>query len=359
LAGNKVDTEELITESVNLELKYAASARTNFSDGGKPEDARFYLQLIRENGWVVPIRDLDTFGVIGMTPKIDREVENNDDGINLSSILFWFSLQNMLNWCLQRRLLETQKGKGFYFPFKYKNGRLFDCDVMKAIIILVNEPGKGRILVKSESMLNWFLVPGSKMCQKVLAHHTDHKAGLEMGSHDWVHGKRVSGDSMESNFMFDGLSGKIKQSIYSVYTDWTEATDGMKKRIGIAHLRGLFEYSGFPRMYGVLIQIMIREPQNVSEVIRITHSDDYEDTESFKWEGKIKEGFMMGNQMTKTLLHLAHVSERGVSEMVLNKFGIKVQRGLYGRERKTYGKIPYGKEESIGKIRFLPKVRLY
>eukprot|EP00577_Skeletonema_sp_RCC1716_P016208 CAMPEP_0113396586 /NCGR_PEP_ID=MMETSP0013_2-20120614/13887_1 /TAXON_ID=2843 ORGANISM="Skeletonema costatum, Strain 1716" /NCGR_SAMPLE_ID=MMETSP0013_2 /ASSEMBLY_ACC=CAM_ASM_000158 /LENGTH=534 /DNA_ID=CAMNT_0000281035 /DNA_START=723 /DNA_END=2327 /DNA_ORIENTATION=+ /assembly_acc=CAM_ASM_000158 len=358
LSGGNLDTEKLIQEAVNLELKYAASARTTVSGGGKPEDGRFYLQLIRENSWRIPIRDLDTFEVIGMTPRLAVLPEDNDDGFDLSSILFWFSLQNAINWCLERRLISPKPGFGFYYPFKIGNKK-FSPEIMKAIIILINEPGKGRILVKSESMLNWFLVPGSKMCQKVLAYHPDHKAGLEMGSHDWVHSKRISGDSAESSFMFDSMDGKLKPSVLSGYTDWTEATDGMKKRIGISHLRGLFEYSGFPRMYGIIIQIMIREPQDVQEVIRITSSDDYEDSQVFTWKGRIREGFMMGNQMTKTLLHLAHVSERGLSEIILDRYGISVHRDVYGRIRKSYGKVPYNVEESVGRLRTLPNRQLY
>jgi len=264
----------------------------------------------------------------------------------------------VLNWCLERRLITPEPGKGFYYPFKLGK-RVYRLDIMKAVVILINEPGKGRILVKSESILNWFLIPGSKMCQKVLAYHPDHKAGLELGSHDWAHSKRTSGDSLESKFMFDDLSGKIKPTIVSGYTDWTEATDGMKKRIGISHLRGLFEYSSFPRYYGIMIQIMIREPQNVNEVIRVTISNDYEESIVHNWKGRIREGFMMGNQMTKTLLHLAHVSERGISEMILNREGIKINRSEYGKIRKSYGRLPRNAEEGIGKLRRLPTARLY
>jgi len=357
LAGLTIDTESIISEAVNIELRYAASARTTVALGGKPEDARFYLQLIRENGWRIPIRNLIELDVIGMTPKLDIKLENNDDGFDLSSILFWFSFQNILNWCLERRLIQPKPGFGMYYPFKIGEEKI-KIDLMKAVIILINEPGKGRILVKSESLLNWFLIPGSKMCQKVLAQHSDHKAGLELGSHDWVHSKRISGDSLESNFMFDKMTKRILPSIVSGYTDWTEATDGMKKRIGISHLRGLFEYTSFPRMYGIMIQIMIREPQNVSETIQVTLSDDYEDRIVYKWEGQIREGFMMGNQMTKTLLHLAHISERGISEKILNKKDINVIRTLYGRLRKTSGKIPHNVEEPIGRLRVLPDVGL-
>ena len=69
--------------------------------------------------------------------------------------------------------------------------------------------------------------------------------------------------------MFDKSTGRLIPGVKIAYTDWTEATDRMKKRIGIAHLKGLIEYSSFPRMYGIVIQIMIRESQSVEEVVQI------------------------------------------------------------------------------------------
>jgi len=48
LSGEKAVTDKLVNESVLLELKYAASARTNVSAGGKPEDARQLIHLIRK-----------------------------------------------------------------------------------------------------------------------------------------------------------------------------------------------------------------------------------------------------------------------------------------------------------------------
>jgi len=355
LSGDTIKTEQLIEESVSLELKYTASARSTRSEGGKPEDARFYLSQIRMFGWRVPIRDLDTFEVIGMTPKLSPLVEDNDDGFNLSSIIFWFSLQNILNWILERKLLPPKDR--WYYRFLDNEGNQHRINnIMDAVVILINEPGKGRKLVKSHPILNWFLIPGSKMCQKILAYHPDHKAGLELGSHDWVHSKRTSGDSMESDFMFDSITGRIRPEINSAYTDWTEATDRMKKRLGIAHLRGFFEYISFPRVYGILIQIMIREPQPIKEVVQLTSLDEFENRETIIMTGFIREGFMMGNQMTKTILHLAHISERGISEKFLEERGINVIRNNgYGRIRRNIGQIPYGTEPGVGRIKILPK----
>jgi hypothetical protein len=324
------------------------------------EDARYFLQLIRENGWRSPKRDLRTFEIVGQTPKLALLAEDNDDGFNLSSIIFWFSLQNMINFFILR---GQWKNRNHYFPFQYRgtdgdkeSDHLHVFEIMDAHILLINEPGKGRKLVKSHPLLNWMLIPASKMCQKILAQHPDHRAGLELGAHDWVHSKRISGDSEEAQFMYNELTGKIKPEVQFGYTDWTEATDRMSKRRGIAHLTGLFEYIGFPKEYAKLIILVIREPQPVKEVVRRTVLDDLIEEDCYIWKDSIREGFMMGNQMTKTLLHLCHVSERAFVELFLKREGVKVHRSgdFLVRKMKRIKTVPYTIEENLGKVRPFP-----
>jgi len=350
--------ETLIKESVVLELKYTASVTTSVKNGGKVEDARHFLQIIRENGWRIPIRDLSTFEIIGQTPLLDIEAENNDSGINLSSILFWFALQVVVNFAVLRGLWDRTH---FHF-FKKKDGpqedlkNLFVVDgILDAAVLLINEPGKGRKLVKSHPLLNWFLVPGSKLCQKILAQHPDHKAGLELGAHDWVHSKRISGDSLDASFMYVNGTGKVRDDIWFGYTDWTEATDRMAKRRGIAHLNAFFNYIGFPEFYGQLIAIMIREPQPVKEVVEKTSVDEYTEERYYVWKGYITEGFMMGNQMTKTLLHLCHASERMLAIKYLKDKDIEVLRDQNMLLYKTnhIEKIPYSFEKGVGVLSVL------
>lgn len=361
LPDRNPDFPTLIKESIKLELKYTASVRSTVTSGGKVEDARYFLQLIRENSWRIPIRDLNTFEIIGYTPKLELLAEDNDYGFDISSIIFWLSLQAVINFCVERKLWNV---KEHYHAFKYK-GRAGDSiadfffikEILDAKILLINEPGKGRKLVKSHPILNWFLTPASKLCQKFLSQHPDHKAGLELGAHDWVHSKRISGSSDEASFMYNEISGAIRPNILSGYTDWTEATDKMSRRRGIAHLLGLFDFMSFPKLYGKLIIIMIREPQNVSEMIQKTNLDEFSEENYTVWNGSIREGFMMGNQITKTLLHLCHVSERAFVNLFMKNKGITVYRDskfLTRRYRRLNG-ASYDYEDQLGKLKLIPE----
>jgi len=342
-----------IKDSVKFELKNTASIKSTVSEGGKLEDARKFLQLIRENGWRIPIRDLRDFSITDYTPALEKLPEDNDAGFNLSSILFWFSLQNTINFLVVRKLWD----RGNFYPL-FHGGKIFmEKGILDAKILLINEPGKARKLVKSHPIFNWMLIPGAKISQKILAEHPDHKAGLELGAHDWMHSKRISGESEESSFMYNNITGRSKPTIFAGYTDWTEATDRMAKRRGIAHLRAYFDHISFPEAYGKIIMIMIREPQDVVEVVRRTTMDEFIEDVPMIWKGQIKEGFMMGNQMTKTLLHLCHVSERGFVEEFLARNSIKSIRRIDFNQRKYYRprSVPFKEEEPIGNYKLFTK----
>lgn len=326
---------EIIKDSVKIELKYSASVTKTVSAGGKPEDARNYLAVIRNEKIIIPIRNLDTFEITGYTPLLKGAID--DEGvINLSSILFWLSLQIAINFSAKRGLWRAED--------YYDLGPITDEDFLNSELICVNEPGKARMLIKSMSVLNWFLTPAGKISQKILGKCPDHKAGLELGSHDWHHTKRISGESAEARFMYDPGSGRLKKSIIMGYMDWTEATDAMVKRVGIAHLQAFWGYIGFPEDYGKLILTIIREPQPVTETLMF--KDIGEEPERLTLKGTINEGFMMGNQMTKTILHLSHFSQRNFVEKYLNSKNIAVKRSPQGLRRRDISRLNRKMESS-------------
>jgi hypothetical protein len=268
---------------------------------------------------------------------------------NLSSILFWFALQHGINYLIAKGIWKEEN----YFPFIKINGSENNPkdhyileNFLDAQILDIDEGGKLRKLVKNHASFNWLLAPGSKISQKVLAQMPDHTAGLEAGAHDWVFTKRIGGTSSESAFLYDH-TGKIKKQSTFGYMDWTEATDKMRKRTGIAHLRPFFGYIKFPKLYGVLIMTLIREPQRVREIHQITITPDGQEKEVIRWNGYIREGFMMGNRMTKTILHLAHTSEKALAQLILEREGITVSRNSANIKESRY-EIPFSAEFPVG-----------
>jgi hypothetical protein len=312
---------EALYKEIEIELKLSSSCDHTFVQGGKLEDARQLLRLAKKNNWKIPVRNLHNFSIEEiMEPITDEVIENGD--INLSRYLFNIAIQISINFLVERDLMSEE------FYYELLDGlEDYASNLLNCSIIHINEPGKLRSLVKSKALLSWVLAPGAKMMSNVIAILPSHMAGLKAAAHDWTHTARMSALSNESAFMFDA-DGYIRSSINFVYKDWTEATDFIGKRKGVAHLRGFLEYTGFPRAYGELIMKLIREPQIATESC-ILNLDSFESEDvfspisHFKRHGIINEGFMMGLQVTKIILHLLHLSEQAITFHFLKMKGIK------------------------------------
>lgn len=306
---------------VELPLKGTASVDTFVRDGGKVEDARLLLRTARLESWKIPVRDLHTNSITEFV-TVQRETESDTD---YSRPLFWLSYQLTINHWVKQGQWEEED----YYGFFYSNGLEYNPGIMDAKIVHISEPGKERNLTKSHAILAWFLTPASKITQGLLAFLPEHRAGLLESNHEWRHQKRVSALSDESGFIYDSATGKLYPEIRHVFKDWTESTDFISKMVGWAHLRALMDYAGFPSAYGRLVLKTIVEPQPVVETTtRTVLEDGGENVESVHWTGFIREGFMMGNPMTKTILHLVHASERIISMAFLSRKGMRFRNNF-------------------------------
>jgi hypothetical protein len=334
-----------VMSRIELPLKGTASVDTFVKDGGKVEDARLLLLSAREHSWQIPVRDLDTNSILEFI-TVQRETESDTD---YSRPLFWISYQLILNHWVRLKQWREKDYYGFFFK---DTGLEYSPGVMDAKIVHISEPGKERNLTKSHAVLTWFLTPASKITQGMLAFLPEHKAGLLESNHEWRHQKRVSALSDESGFIYDSATGKLHPEIRHVFKDWTESTDFISKLVGWAHLRGLMDYVGFPRAYKQLVLKTIVEPQPVVETTTRTILEDGGDiNESVNWTGFIREGYMMGNPMTKTILHLVHASERQISMAFLSRKGLKFRntfkyslftdQARLDREKSDHGRTQY------------------
>nr|WKR37701.1 putative RNA-dependent RNA polymerase [Leptosphaeria biglobosa narnavirus 11] len=329
--------------AIELPLKGAASVDKFVREGGKIEDARLIINMAIDNKWNIPIRDLHDHEVV------DTFTIQPGDGSTASDYvrpLFWISYTVILNWFVKKGYCNVE----LYYPLLDRDEEYLP-DPMRASIVHISEPGKERNLTKSTGFLAWFLTPASKITQDTLAELPEHAAGLTSSGHEWRHQKRISSLSDESHFMYDIRTGRINPRIIQSFKDWTESTDFIGKLIGWAHLSSLFEFIAFPEGYATLIAHAILEPQPVREVVSLKNLDEDLEYEPVTWTGFINEGFMMGNPMTKTILHLIHVSERAVTRGILERVGIQEgSRGPYrglGDPVKMDRKVTTGKQPAV------------
>ncbi|UZC46344.1 RNA-dependent RNA polymerase [Sclerotinia sclerotiorum narnavirus 5] len=339
-----------IFSRIEMPLKGSASVDTFVKDGGKIEDARLLLSVARANDWKIPVRDLNSHNIV---EYITIEKDSEADLEHISRPLFWISYQLFLNhWAL-----KGQWAMEDYYPL-LDRGVEYAPGIMNTKIVHISEPGKERNLTKSHATLAWLLTPGAKLAQGTLAMLKEHRAGLLESGHEWRHQKRVSALSDESGFIYDSRTGKTYPDILHIFKDWTESTDFICKITGYTHLRTFFDFVGFPYKYGRLILKTIVEPQPVTEVTThrtIPGEDSYEPV---NWKGFIREGFMMGNPMTKPILHLVHESERAVATLFLRKrnlrsvpnykFGMFTDQGRLDRSESSKDRTIYSTLEPRG-----------
>lgn len=87
------------------------------------------------------------------------------------------------------------------------------------------------------------------------------------------------------------------QDFFQYYSDWKQASDYCTKYIGLTILKALMDYSGFPYKYGEMIRRLVSLPQPATE----EYFDNGYKVRKTKWKGFIRDGFMMGNPLTKVI----------------------------------------------------------
>jgi hypothetical protein len=229
--------------------------------------------------------------------------------------LFWVALQICLEWLSKdyppyQNLRRDLHGKEQWVE-----------DFDKMTIVHISEPGKERNLTKSSSLLAWVLTVCSKVSQSVLSQAQDHRAGLVLSAQDWMHQRRVSAESFESYFIYDPETGLRLGNIWNGFQDWKESTDHIPRQVGATALSAWLQYIGFPKWYALIIIKLMLMNYEVTEVTSTKWVDDSVTIK--KYIGRCTEGFMMGNPLTKTILHLMHDINIGTVRSLLKKLGIE------------------------------------
>jgi hypothetical protein len=299
-----------VMSKIELVVKPTASVRFTVLQGGKLEDARITLNKAMENNWQIPVRDLYTNEIKEYIKVIPPE----EGDYNYTRPIFWISYQLALNVLIKKGLWRKQD------YCLLQNSEDLENEFLDARVLHVQEPGKDRNLTKSSAHLAWVLTPAGKICQSILSMLPEHKVGLTGSSHGWKYGRRISGLSSEASFVYNKTNSKLDKNFVQCFGDWTESTDFIEKEVGFALLRAIMDYVGFPTMYEKVVLTLIVQPQPVTEVVRLS-SENPEEQFIIPWKGFIRNGYMMGNPVTKTILHSLHIVELAISKEILLQFG--------------------------------------
>jgi hypothetical protein len=305
------DFREVIS-SLRIPLKPSASNNSTVSQGGKVEDARLLLADAMRNRWKVPRRDFATGeikGYIEYSPELRQTKPDYED------YLFWASLQILINHLSRSNTMPND-------IVELPGSETWEQDLWKMQIVHISEPGKERNLTKTSALVSWVLTVASKICQMTLAHHQDHRAGLILSAQDWMHQKRISSESFESFWMYDKKTRLRRDDVINGFQDWTESTDFICRLVGGTALQAFMSYIGFPKWFSEVVVRTALHDYAVTEILKTTFEDGIPVKESYS--GRVTEGFMMSMPLTKTILHLMHDVNVGLTHELLRLEGVVI-----------------------------------
>jgi hypothetical protein len=258
---------EGVAKTSKISLSDSGEFFTTTNDGGKLEAARIVLQTNPE----IPEIDLHT---------------GEETGIILDA-----------NSPIGERLFHWACG-----TFRDRK-TVYQRNCMSCRISLVAELGKYRTITVSTLQHALLLHPFSHMGLTVIGAMPSSQSGIGAANHAWNFFKRLSHKNPSASFIFDE---KIQTSVFS--TDWSQATDYCDPAVAGAQLNRLCSLLGVPKWYRETILFALTAPRQVETLDR-----NQAPIEVFY----TKRGVLMGDPVTKVVLHLHHLIGKKMAEILL------------------------------------------
>jgi hypothetical protein len=181
--------------------------------------------------------------------------------------------------------------------------KIYSNNNMSCRISLVAELGKYRTITVSSLQHALLLHPFSHMGLKMLEIIPSSTSGIGAANHAWNFFKRLSHKNPSASFIFDE---KISTSVTS--TDWEQATDYSDPYIAGAILNRLMSHLGVPKWYRETVHLALCAPRQVETLDRNGAPIEVFYT---------KRGVLMGDPVTKVVLHLYHLIGRKMAGLLL------------------------------------------
>jgi hypothetical protein len=255
-------------EKAKISLSDSGEFFTNSESGGKLEACRKILSQMKE----VPIRNLHTGVVESIVPI---------DSIPVGEAIF--------QWACER--------------FSDRNA-CYDRNLMSVRISLVAELGKYRAITVSHLAHAVLLHVLSHVLLEYLKAIPSSCSGVAAGNHAWNFFKRLSHKNPNANFIFGD------KDVYLFSTDWEQATDFTNQSIAQSILTHLCDVLGIPRWYAETCIFALCAPRQVEQL-----DPENKTLECFF----TTRGELMGDPVTKVILHYHHLVARESTLMVLEE----------------------------------------
>jgi len=218
---------------------------------------------------------------------------------------------NLQDGSLTGRMLTAENSAQGERLFHWSCGKfrdrktLYDNNSMSCRISLVAELGKYRTITVSTLQHAVFLHPLSHMGLKILEAFPSSESGIGAANHSWNFFKRLSHKNPSASFIFREDVETVVMS-----TDWKNATDHCDHYIAGAMFNRLFSQLGLPTWYRQMAHFALCAPRQVETLDRNGVPVDCFFT---------KRGVLMGDPVTKVILHLYHLVGRRMSNNLMFK----------------------------------------
>jgi hypothetical protein len=256
-----------VVKSAKISLLDSGEFFTNTNDGGKLEASRRVLRLNPR------IEEIDL-----QTGRATGKILTQDSPIG----------ERLFHWACGR------------FQNRQK---VYENNSMSCRISLVAELGKYRTITVSSLQHAILLHPLSHMGLTLLEAFPSSESGIGAANHAWNFFKRLSHKNPSASFIFNK---DIETSVMS--TDWSQATDYCDPYIAGAMLNRFLTKMGVPLWYTQTALFALTGPRQVETLDRNGCP-----TEKFY----TSRGVLMGDPVTKVVLHLHHLVGRRIAGLLL------------------------------------------
>jgi hypothetical protein len=215
----------------------------------------------------------------------------------------------------------------------------------KAFLVVVNEPGKARSVTKGHACLKIVLDLVNKICAVPLEKGIEtSSSGMGKSHHGWNLFRDTEKPHVKD--MIFRVAKRTKQTfsdhieyldvyedVFAVSTDYKNATDYMEHKVAYLLGNSWMRKCGIPKVLRDLVAETAYNPRKVHYYGNLSIGEPV-DIDQKEWSVTTSRGVMMGDPLTKVVLHLTnvvtrHLSNRLFSEQFMDKVLKGTSRGTH------------------------------
>nr|DBA06992.1 TPA_asm: RNA-dependent RNA polymerase [Narnavirus sp.] len=282
-----------LTTKARVTVTGSACAEATRREGGTAQAILDLLEKIREFG--VSVRDLQTGETVG-----SKSLDSFD---SIGTAIF-FACVDEIMWT------EPQ-------------------DLRQCFLTMVKEPGKARVVTKGHAALKVVLDTVSRICSWPLKKAIkSSESGMGRAHHGWNLFVDLFNEE-ESDMLFSVaerdieelddhvIQSEVYKDLYFSSTDYQEATDAMQHEVASLIAERWMRLCGIPDLLRGIVHGVCYQPREIffSGTGPLAEIGEYDEDKGLR-KVTLRTGVLMGDPLTKPVLHLVNILVRRIPQML-------------------------------------------